>query len=129
MSPRRWFALASVLVVLAVLLGPTLHSYLAQRGTISDMRAQVADQQSRVEDLRTEARHWQDPEYVEQQARKRLKFVKVGEKSYTVIDADPALDAAPGASTLTAPDPDLPWYSQVLHSAKVADNPQKVAPR
>ncbi len=129
MTPVRWLALASVVVVLGVLLGPTLRSYVAQRGDIAKMQATVAGERSRVAQLEKEERLWQDDQYVEQQARKRLKFVKVGEKSYTVIDADPSLDTDPTPSPLTTPDPHQPWYSQVWESARIADNPQKAAPR
>ena len=42
-----------------------------------------------VEELQKEQARWSDNAYVEQQARERLKFVKIGDRSYTVIDGDP----------------------------------------
>jgi len=81
--------LAAIFVMLAVTLVPTLRSTLKQRSQISDLRSQLAQQGRTVAALQREQRQWSDPAYVEQQARERLKFVRVGETSYTVIDAEP----------------------------------------
>ena len=89
----RVVVLASIVVLLAVTLVPTLARTCATGGDRRPARPghpAAAD----VADLQKEQARWDDPAYVEQQARERLKFVKVGEKSYTVIDgarpADPA---------------------------------------
>ena len=66
--------------------------------------------------------------FIEQQARERLKFVRVGETSYTVIDPQtpPATSgdlkiAAPAtASTFAGP-----WYGQLWQSMVIADVPAK----
>ncbi|WP_427383788.1 FtsB family cell division protein [Janibacter sp. G56] len=128
MSTRRWIILGSVLIVVAVLLGPTLTSYLKQRGEISDLRSQVAAQQRSVTELEQEKARWEEPEYVEQQARERLKFVKVGEKAYTVIDADPDLDTGDGSSTSAFVDEDASWVDQFWASAQAADDPNVATP-
>ena len=88
-SLRRMLVLASIFVLLAITLVPTLRSYLRQQGDIEALREQVAGQRVTVEELQREQARWNDPAYVEQQARERLKFVKVGDSSYTVIDGDP----------------------------------------
>lgn len=129
MTPRRWIALVSVLVVLGVLIGPTLMSYLSQRAAISRLQTQVAQQKQDVAALEREQQLWQDDQYVEQQARQRLKFVKVGEKAYTVIDADPSLDHSGDAGRLSAGRSGGPWYGQLWESIKAADNPQQAAAR
>ncbi len=128
---RRIFraaVLVGIVAFLAVLLVPTARAYLGQRQQIASLRQHVADQESSVAALKAEKRRWQDPAYIEQQARQRLKFVKVGETSYTVIDAAPqeadvpVLDAASGV-----PD-DLPWYDAVWSSVRAADVPSAAAP-
>ena len=55
------------------------------------------------------------------QARERLKFVKVGEKSYTVIDGKPSEKALPGVAKAPAAASDHPWYGQLWESVRAAD--------
>jgi hypothetical protein len=85
----------------------------------------VASQQQDVAALEAERDRWRDPAYVEQQARQRLKFVKPGERSYTVLDTEPEpgtgrQDPVPVGS---APDDPLPWYQTVWESTRTADAP------
>ena len=123
-SGRAWRALVlgSVLVILAVLLGSTLAAYVKQSSQISSMREQVAQQERDVAELQQEQERWRDPAYVEQQARQRLKFVKPGERSYTVIDGRaPAAALGPAARERSQ----VPWYGQVWDSMQVADVPSQ----
>ena len=75
----RSCVLASIFVLLAVTLVPTLRSYLRQQGDIDALRGAGGEQRQGREELQKEQARWNDPAYVEQQARERLKFVKVGE--------------------------------------------------
>jgi len=120
-SLRRLLVLASIFVLLAITLVPTLRSYLRQQGDIDAMRERVAEQRVTVEQLQKEQARWNDKAYVEQQARERLKFVKVGDRSYTVIDGDPAVEETPGVASAPKSKQDHPWYGRVWESAKVAD--------
>jgi cell division protein FtsB len=113
--------LASIFVLLAVTLVPTLRSYLRQQGEIDALRGQVTEQREGVSDLQKEQARWNDDAYVMQQARERLKFVKVGEKSYTVIDGKPSTKALPGVAKAPAASSDHPWYGQLWESVQVAD--------
>jgi cell division protein FtsB len=127
--------LAAIFVMLAVTLVPTLRSTLKQRSQINALRSQLAQQGRTVASLQREQRQWSDPAYVEQQARERLKFVRVGETSYTVIDAEavpvqtsgPKIAAPARASTAKSP-----WYGQLWQSMVIADasvkTPVTVAP-
>ena len=117
----RVVVLASILVLLAVTLVPTLRSYLRQQGEIEALRGQVASQRDDVIGLQKEQARWNDNAYVMQQARERLKFVKVGEKSYTVIDGKPAAQAEPGVAKAPAGASDHPWYGQLWESVRAAD--------
>ena len=117
----RGVVLATIVVLLAVTLVPTLRSYLRQQGEIDALRGQVGDQRSQVSDLQKEQARWNDDTYVQQQARERLKFVKVGEKSYTVIDGKPSVKALPGVAKAPAASSDHPWYGQLWESVQVAD--------
>jgi cell division protein FtsB len=113
--------LASIFVLLAITLVPTLRSYLRQQGDIDAMRERVAEQRLTVEELQKEQARWNDDAYVEQQARERLKFVKVGDRSYTVIDGDPEQPETPGVAAAPESKQDSPWYGRIWESAKVAD--------
>lgn len=117
----RVVVLASIFVLLAVTLVPTLRSYLRQQGEIDALRGQVTEQRQGVSDLQKEQARWNDDEYVMQQARERLKFVKVGEKSYTVIDGKPSTKALPGVAKASAASNDNPWYGRLWESVQVAD--------
>lgn len=116
----RRVGLGVVLLFLVILVAPTLRAYWQQQSDISALRDKVAQQKVTVDDLQKEQARWEDPAYVEQQARTRLKFVKAGEKSYTVIDpkpqkGDPTVAHA-GAST-------DPWYDTIWSSMQAADVP------
>ena len=120
--------LASIFVMLAVTLVPTLRSTLNQRSQINALRGQLAQQGETVAALQQEQLQWSDPAYIEQQARERLKFVRVGETSYTVIDAE-AAPAGTGGPKIAAParaaTANSPWYGQLWQSMVIADTSTK----
>lgn len=117
----RVVVVASILVLLAVTLVPTLRSYLRQQGEIDALRSQVSSQRTEVSALQKEQARWHDEAYVMQQARERLKFVRVGEKSYTVIDGKPKAATAPGVAQAPPSSSDHPWYGQLWDSVRAAD--------
>jgi cell division protein FtsB len=114
--------LLSIVLFLVVLLGSTVVAWFGQRAEIAAIRERVSTQQRDIAELRAERERWRDPAYIEQQARQRLKFVKPGERSYTVIDPEPITDPAP-VPEVVAPEPSLPWYQAVWESARTADAP------
>lgn len=121
---RRGLVLLSILAFLTVLLGSTVAAYVGQRQDIVALRDKVAAQEQDVAALEAERERWRDPAYVEQQARQRLKFVKPGERSYTVLDAEPS-DATkdPVPAVVDEQTPALPWYATVWESTRTADAP------
>lgn len=121
MTTRRWVVLGSVTTLLALMLVPTGKSWYDQQQRLEDLHAQVAAQEADVEDLRRERELWQTDEYVEAQARKRLKFVRPGERTYTVVDPDeqPA-DIDPETGTVTSSNTQ-PWYEKMADSVSTAD--------
>jgi cell division protein FtsB len=116
----RAAVLALVVCLLAISLAYPLREYLAQRGDISDTRAAVAEQEKSVAALRNEEKRWQDPAYVERQARERLHFVMPGETSYVVLEPDEA--PSPDGVVTSAPRPvkRSPWFTDLWHTAEVA---------
>ncbi len=122
---RRGAVLAAIGVFITVLLASSVAAWVQQRGQIATLRDRVAAQAADVSDLRAERERWDDPAYVEQQARQRLKFVRPGERSYTVLDPQPKSADTP---TIAGPGIDeaastLPWYSTMWESVRTADAP------
>jgi cell division protein FtsB len=113
-------ALASVALAVAL----PFKIWLAQRGEISSLQAQTRAQEHHVSALQHQQQQWQDPAYVEQQARQRLHYVRPGEKAYVVIGPvkKPAVRAkkAPAAPTLTGP-----WYSRLWQTVQISAAPTK----
>ena len=130
----RGAILLGIVVMLAVTIVPTLRSLVQQRGDTAALREKVAEQRQTVQQLERETALWKDPAYIEVQARERLKFVRVGDRAYTVID--PSADAT-GAPTEARPivaapmaNAASPWYGKVWQSIQIADRPTDgVTPR
>jgi cell division protein FtsB len=116
----RAAVLALVICLLAISLAYPLREYLAQRGDIGNMRTSVAEQEKSVAALRSQEKRWQDPAYVERQARERLHFVMPGETSYVVLEPDEA--PAPDGVVTSAPRPvkRSPWFSDLWRTVEVA---------
>ena len=114
--------LALVLVAVAVSLLVPIRQYLAQRADIAALRAGVADERDRVASLQSERERWQDPAYVQQQARERLHFVMPGETAYIVLGQPKAPEASaattgPGVTEAK----DRTWYAGLWDSVRAAD--------
>lgn len=120
--------LGAVFLLLAVMLVPTVRAYLKQQHDLADLHAQIAAQRSSVSQLQAEQKKWDDPAYVEQQARERLKFVRPGEKAYQVIGAEKLLgDRLTGRARVVTPsagDDSVPWYGRMWSSVVIADRAQ-----
>ncbi len=112
--------LALVVCLLAISLAYPLREYLAQRGDISEYRATVAAQEKRVTELRRQHERWNDPAYVEAQARERLHYVFPGETAYIVLGAE----KAPAQDGVIEPEQTQstrsPWFTDLWHSVEVA---------
>ncbi len=85
-----------LIVLTVVVLAPSLRVYIAQRQQISQLRAQVSDAKESVSELKQQRARWDDPNYIEAQARERLNYVFPGEYSYLVINDKPTATTANG---------------------------------
>lgn len=83
-----WFTIATltVLVLTVVVLAPSLRIFVQQQQELTQLRADVQAQKDGVNDLTGERARWDDPRYIEAQARERLNYVYPGETSFLVID-------------------------------------------
>ncbi|HIZ98601.1 MAG TPA: septum formation initiator family protein [Candidatus Janibacter merdipullorum] len=123
MTTRRWVVLASVVALLLIMLVPTGKSWYDQRQRLAELNDRVATQKENVAELEREKELWETDAYVEAQARKRLKFVKPGEKTYTIVDPE---STSPGVDPETGTvegKTNQPWYEQMASSVETADDP------
>ncbi|MFT4124000.1 MAG: septum formation initiator family protein [Microbacteriaceae bacterium] len=75
------------LVVLSiVVLAPGLRTLVEQRAQIAELKDEVASGQQAVDDLGDQIARWDDPAYIEAQARSRIYYAFPGEKIYLAID-------------------------------------------
>ena len=127
-------ATLTVLVLTVVVLAPSLRIFVQQQQQIAQLRADVAAQKAGVKNLGDERARWDDPSYIEAQARERLNYVYPGEYSYLVIDDGQTVttdDGQPISDTVQATQVD--WVRMLLSSVLTAglteDKPgQIVAP-
>lgn len=130
--PRFTNRAAILLVVFAILVisyASSMRAYLQQREHINDLQAQIAREEASLAAGQQEKRRWQDPAYVEQQARERFGWVLPGETAYQVLDANG--DPLTREDTLTdpasvAPEPPEAWWSKVRESVDAADHPERL---
>ncbi|NYJ73700.1 MULTISPECIES: FtsB family cell division protein [Allobranchiibius] len=115
---RRLTVLGALVVFLAVLITPTLRSYLRAQGDINGMRSQVASQQADIRSLQAQQKEWNDPAYVKAQAAKRLGFVAPGGTLTIVVDKQGTTHPVTksGVVAATTASSTHPWYGQLWQS-------------
>ncbi|MFN4001853.1 FtsB family cell division protein [Microcella sp.] len=117
------FTVAVLLLIVAalVVLAPSLRVLVEQQQEIAELERRVAEQQAVVDELQTDIDRWQDPAYIEAQARDRLLYVYPGDVTFLVIDDGltvDADDAAPVSDEIQATRID--WTRALLSSIVTA---------
>ncbi|HYI57264.1 MAG TPA: septum formation initiator family protein [Microlunatus sp.] len=120
-------ALAVVILMLTISYANSLRIYFAQSHEVASTKAEIADRQAKIAELQTELDRWNDPAFVQLQARTRLGWVVPGEIGFTVVDADgKPLGGGSELSTGAKPAGDeVPesWYTRLWGSVETADKP------
>ncbi|MFE9257054.1 septum formation initiator family protein [Streptomyces sp. NPDC006879] len=111
--------LALVLCTLVVALAYPMRQYVSQRSDIAEQQREADQARRRLSELRDEKARWQDPAYVERQAREHLHYLRPGETGYTVVDPDAERRRRDGNGA-----GDRPWYSNVWDGVDKADRPE-----
>ncbi|MBX3091648.1 MAG: septum formation initiator family protein [Cryobacterium sp.] len=114
-------ATLTVLVLTVVVLAPSLRIFVEQQQQLAQLRAEVEAQKAGVKDLGDERARWDDPSYIEAQARERLNYVYPGEYSYLVINDDktvPTSNGQPISNTVQTTQVD--WVRVLLSSVLTA---------
>ncbi|WP_052336855.1 FtsB family cell division protein [Nocardioides alkalitolerans] len=119
-----------VLAVLTVSYASSLRAYLTQRDHLEALRSEIDSTQADIYALEREKRRWQDPAYVEAQARERLDYVNPGEVPWQVIDEN----GRPLGSDSSLSDPartedEVPtaWWDSTWDTVEFAGDPQEAA--
>ena len=122
----RAFVLVLVVAVLVVSFASSLKAYLQQRGNTDQMQSQIAQRQKQIAALETEKQRWQDPAFIEQQARLRFGYVRPGEKAYVALDGNGRLldsTSSLGNPATVGTAAKHPWWSDLWSSVELAGDP------
>ncbi|RJN32033.1 FtsB family cell division protein [Nesterenkonia natronophila] len=81
----RMIVLTIVTLVVISFLVPTVRTYMQQRAELNELAAEITEEQQRQEELYSELARWDDPQFVQRQARERINLMVPGERRYHVI--------------------------------------------
>lgn len=127
----RALILLLVLAVLGVSYASSIRAWLNQRSEQHSLAAQIADQRREIAQLKQAKLRWDDPAYIEQQARLRFGWVMPGERSYRVIGKDgEVLSVGNDSLSSTLPGSSAaqpPWWDGAARSLVRADAPPRPA--
>jgi cell division protein FtsB len=126
---NRATILLVVFAILVISYASSMRAYLHQRSQILDSKARIVDEKAKIKALTSEKQRWNDPSFIEQQARAHFNWVMPGETAYQVLDANG--DSLTREDKLTDPStiaqPKKPaWWVNVGESVDAADHPQKI---
>ena len=124
----------TIMMLVAVLLGvlvlaPTVQQFIGQRQRVAELQAEIARSEEAIAMLQTQKARWDDPAYIQAQARGRLLFVRPGETTYLVI-GDQA-HVASGSPTESRPEQyatQEDWMANFAQSFVVAGTSQGPLP-
>lgn len=119
----RGLGLFLVVLVAFIVLAPTLRHAIEQQEELRDLTARVEQARARNAGLEAELARWQDPIFVQAQARDRLGYVLPGETTYRVIDPETVVGeegADPTVGLMLPQAARVPWYVAVWDSIQVA---------
>lgn len=121
-KPARQFsgravALIAVLFIAALIMAQPLQLLLEQQADISHAQEQIDQEGQRQQELETQLDRWEDPAFVEQQARERFNMVMPGERQYLVLDEEEDKLAEPETgSTPLDEDVEMGWADRLWGS-------------
>lgn len=121
----RAAVMAGVMVLAIAVLLPTGRVYLDQQSQLNELRAEVEQARAEVDGLEAEVARWDDPAFVQAQARERLSYVFPGETPYRVIDPEfvtTHADGSPASDRAAEAGPDGIWYEILWDSLDQAGN-------
>jgi hypothetical protein len=121
-----------VLLLVALLLvgsyTSAMRAWWTQHSEIQATKAEIAMRQDAIRDLEDTKRRYDDPAFVQQQARERFGWVMPGEVGYRVIGSDGEIQG--DVPTLATPDEprDRRWYDTLWASVEGAGSTKSGIP-
>ncbi|MFG2194266.1 septum formation initiator family protein [Streptomyces sp. NPDC048639] len=109
--------LALVVCSLVVALAYPMRQWVSQRSEIAEQQRDAEQARRAVETLRDEKARWQDPAFVERQAREHLHFLRPGETGYTVVGGGSYDGSRPQGRGMA----DRAWYSNLWEGVDRVD--------
>jgi cell division protein FtsB len=103
-----------------IVLAPSLRILVEQQQEIAELERSVAEQQAVVDGLQTDIDRWQDPAYIEAQARDRLLYVYPGDITYLVVDDGMTVDDGGTAVSAEIQTTRIDWTRALLSSIVTA---------
>lgn len=124
-TPARSFSgrtvvLLIVVFVAAIVIAPTLRVFLTQQAEIAEIQEDIEAQTERRDELTEQLARWDDPAYVQQQARERFNMVMPGEKKYMVIGGEAEADQNEEAVEVDAEPEESAWAQDLWESLIVS---------
>jgi len=126
-APEHWlrnlrlsgfaFTVLGLIVLSVIVLAPSLRILIEQQQQIVQLRAAVDEKETEVDDLKENVARWDDPAYIESQARDRLNYMYPRDYTYLVIDDGKTVtteDGAPISSEIQETKVD--WMNSMLTS-------------
>lgn len=122
---RRALVLLLVVAVLGVSYASSIRAWLNQRSEQSALTAQIVAEHEAIAQLRIAKARWNDPAYIEAQARLRFGWVLPGERGYRVIGKSGKVLRAETSqlptTSLGAQAQQPPWWAGTVKSLVAAD--------
>ena len=119
------------MAVLMVSYASSMRAYLEQQKHLTALSRNIAESKASISALQREQRRWQDPAFVEAQARERFGWVMPGEVGYQVIGKDGQPldhhDSLTDPGVVTEANRPL-WWQAAWGSVVAAGHPEKKAP-
>ncbi|WEV74601.1 septum formation initiator family protein [Bifidobacterium sp. ESL0798] len=131
-GPVAFFVAFFIVVLGAIQLAATFHSYALNLAELNGLKRQEAALVVKKQNLENDISRWNDNAYVTAQARERLGFVFPGEQAIHVEHPEAVTGVKPKSESAEQNDadsdkPTLPWYRELAYGFKKADEPLKKA--
>ncbi|MDR2620752.1 MAG: septum formation initiator family protein [Propionibacteriaceae bacterium] len=123
-----FWVIIAVAVMFVAMYGSNFLRWKNQQAAVADATAEIQRLEASISTLEDELARWQNPEYIQVQARERLGWVMPGEIGFIVLgpDGQPLGAGTPIQRSGTLPEDEHPqvWFERLWLSVGTADNPE-----
>lgn len=120
-NSRGVVALAVVVVVVLLVILLPLRIYMQQRAEIVRVTAQIQANEAEKQRLLAEIEKYNNPAYVQEQARARLGVIEPGELAFRVIDPSLQARGTELQDTTENLPGESPWFEQLWDSVTIPE--------